>query len=170
LYVVTDLRELRADRRPSLGGMPRAVSGVSGASSGARGMEAVPKDSASCSTFVASESTLYSSSRLVGGVEMEGDALDMARTSTCFSVCTVMLDSVEDVDVGEASRAAMARALRERLARCDGRVGATQRRGLGRGSRGRANAVTVSPERCNGANEECGECATDWGRRRRAVG
>jgi hypothetical protein len=45
--------------------------------------------------------TLASSPRLVGGVEMEGDALDVARASPCLSVCTVMLERVEDVEVGE---------------------------------------------------------------------
>jgi hypothetical protein len=60
-----------------------------------------------------SDKTLYSSSRLVGGVEMEGDALDMMRTSACFSVWTVMLDKVDEVDVGEAFRAAMAMRLRD---------------------------------------------------------
>jgi hypothetical protein len=64
--------------------------------------------SPACSAFVLSDRTLYSSSRLVGGVEIDGDALDMIRASTCFSVRTVMLDSVDDVDDGEASRAAMA--------------------------------------------------------------
>lgn len=65
-----------------------------------------------------SDTMLYSSSRLVGGVEMEGDALDMMRTSACFSVWTVMLDSVDDVDVGDASRAAMASGAQSRGRGC----------------------------------------------------
>jgi hypothetical protein len=70
-----------------------------------------------------SDKTLNSSSRLVGGVEMEGDALDMARTSTCFSVWTVMLESVDDVDVGEAERVAMIAQMHDVWSRCGGRDG-----------------------------------------------
>lgn len=52
------------------------------------------------------------SSRLVGGVQMERDALDIMRTSAGFSIWTVMLDSVDDVDVGDSPRVAMARVAR----------------------------------------------------------
>lgn len=47
---------------------------------------------------------LAPSSRLVGGVEMGGDALDVARAPVCW---TALLDSMDDIDIGEPSRAAM---------------------------------------------------------------
>jgi hypothetical protein len=80
---------------------------VTSASSKPRGTWLSAVTSINSSVFAFSDCTLYSSSRLVGGVDMEGDALDMMRASICFSVWTVMLESVEDVDVGDASRAAM---------------------------------------------------------------
>jgi hypothetical protein len=49
--------------------------------------------------------TLAPSSRLVGGVEMGGDALDVARAPVR---CGALLESMDDVDVGEPSRSAMA--------------------------------------------------------------
>src|SRR5688572_27479585 len=88
--------------------------------------------SLNCSILVVSDSTLCSSSRLVGGVEMEGDALDMMRMSACFSVCTVMFDSVDEVDVGEASRAAMVECSRGLVAlrlSCSGEVATRWSRG-----------------------------------------
>jgi hypothetical protein len=49
--------------------------------------------------------TLAPSSRLVGGVEMGGDALDVARAPVR---CSALLESMDDVDVGDPSRSAMA--------------------------------------------------------------
>lgn len=108
LYVVTDLRELLAGRRLSL----LACSGVGVSADGAASHASSTtvtssKLSTTCSILGISERTLASSPRLVGGVEMEGDALDIARSSACLSVRTVMLDRVDDVDVGERSRSAM---------------------------------------------------------------
>lgn len=54
-----------------------------------------------------SDSTLVSSPRLVGGVEVGGDALEEARKSGCFSVCTVILEWTETVDDGDVSRSAI---------------------------------------------------------------
>lgn len=51
---------------------------------------------------------LAPSSRLVGGVEMEGDALDMARVATCLSGTAVRSERLDEVDVGEAARRRMA--------------------------------------------------------------
>ena len=102
LYVVTDLREALAGRRISLLAASGAV-----VCAGAAVSLVICKPGASsytstaCSILVISDMTLASSPRLVGGVEMEGDALDVARASPCLSVCTVMLERVEDVEVGE---------------------------------------------------------------------
>jgi len=67
-------------------------------------------------------STLHLS-RLVGSVDMESDALDMAQTLAC-PAWTVKLDSVDDVDADEACGEGAARPLG---AWC-GRVGAARPR------------------------------------------
>lgn len=108
LYVATDLRELLAGRRLSV--VASTVLGLS--CDGVVSQSVSRADASSCTSTICSilgisEATLASSPRLVGGVEMDGDALDMARMSACLSVRTVMLDTVEDVDVGEVSRSAM---------------------------------------------------------------
>ena len=51
---------------------------------------------------------------------MAGDALDMGRTWARFSTWTVMLESVEEVDMGEVSRAAMAIEMYRGRSRGDG--------------------------------------------------
>jgi hypothetical protein len=66
--------------------------------------EASSYNSVVCSNFVISDMMLAPSSRLVGGVEMGGDALDVARAPVCW---TAMFDSMDDVDMGEPSRSAM---------------------------------------------------------------
>ena len=84
LYVTTDLRELRDGRRASAPDVSRAGSGVSvPVCASAVGLaEASSNSSVVCSSFVISDMTLAPSSRLVGGVEMGGDALDVARAVT----------------------------------------------------------------------------------------
>jgi hypothetical protein len=145
LYVVTDLRELLAGRRLSLLAAPGAVV--------CAGPEVAPVicspgassyTSTACSILVDSDSTLASSPRLVGGVEMDGDALDMARASACLSVRTVMFDRVEDVEVGERSRSAMVAEER--------RYSARRGRGLeGRGTDAQRRSTVWADQGAHGA-------------------
>jgi hypothetical protein len=79
-----------------------------------------------CSALVMSDRTQCSSSRLVGGVEMDGDALIMIRVLACFSVRTVMSNGV-DVNGGEVPCAVLAGGPRGLVA-SDCRVDATERR------------------------------------------
>ena len=55
-----------------------------------------------------SEATLCSSPRLVGGVEVGGDALIEERDVACFSVSTAMHETVDIIDAGDVSLSAMA--------------------------------------------------------------
>lgn len=102
--MTTDLRELRDGRRPSVFGVSCAESGVSVGASACDVAEASSYTSVVCSSFVTSDMTLAPSSRLVGGVEMGGDALDVARAPVCW---TAVLDSMDEVDMGEPSRSAI---------------------------------------------------------------
>lgn len=104
---MTDLRELRVGLRLSALGVLDGVVSSPGVLGNARGVESSSASSKTCSTLVTSESTLASSSKLVGGVELEGDALDIAQILACLSVCTVIFDRVDDVDAGEMPLSAM---------------------------------------------------------------
>lgn len=101
------MRELRAGRLLSELGASGAGWDDGCASAGATGVEASSWTSTGCSIFAASDRMLASSPRLVGGVEVGGDALVVLRDAACFSVWTVMLDNVDEVDVGDVSRSAM---------------------------------------------------------------
>jgi hypothetical protein len=50
---------------------------------------------------------LASSPRLVGGVEVGGDAVEESRNAGPFSVWTVMLDRIDRAEPGDASRPVM---------------------------------------------------------------
>lgn len=104
LYVTTDLRELRDGRRPSVFGESDCGGGAPACSSAVGLVEASSYISIVCSSFVISDMTLASSSRLVGGVEMGGDALDVARALADW---IALVDGMDDTDMGEPSRAAM---------------------------------------------------------------
>jgi hypothetical protein len=59
------------------------------------------------SIFAASESTLASSPRLVGGVDIRGDAAAEERDADCCSVPTVMHERAGDEEAGDVFRSAM---------------------------------------------------------------
>ena len=63
-------------------------------------------DSVVISTFAASESTLASSPRLVGGVDIRGDAAAEESDADCVSAM-VMHERTDDVDSGDVFRSAM---------------------------------------------------------------
>jgi hypothetical protein len=54
-----------------------------------------------------SERTLDSSPRLVGGVDIGGDAVEEDRKAGPFLKCAVMEEVADEIDVGDVSRPAM---------------------------------------------------------------
>lgn len=108
MYVVTEAREALTERLPSLGGTSGVGCGLVWTSSSAGVSGRSTTKSACDSIFAVSERTLDSSPRLVGGVDIGGDAVEEAREAWPFLKCAVTEEVAEEVDVGDVSRPAMA--------------------------------------------------------------
>lgn len=156
LYVVTEAREALTERLPSLGGTSGVGCGVSWTSGSAGVSGRSTPESACDSIFAVSERTLDSSPRLVGGVDIGGDAVEEAREACPFRRCAVPEEVAEAVDVGDVSRPAMAAAGEtgrsaaavKGVCRGGGEVVGT-RRGPGAGGATGLTAVTLRKCGCN---------------------